>query len=61
MLLKDKKNNELSTVTIVLLRDEAQELMDSLNSMLTRAESSHEHIASADFKKEITVYVEKKI
>lgn len=57
MKLKDKENNELNAVTIVLLRDEAQELIDSLESMLSRTESSHEHITSSDLKKEITVYV----
>lgn len=53
-ILDQSDDKSLSRVTLYLLTSEAEELRDSLNSLLERS-SHHEHTPSADYTKEVTV------
>jgi hypothetical protein len=42
-------------VTLYLTRAEARELTDAVEAMLSRSESTHEHVADEGYQREITV------
>jgi hypothetical protein len=55
-ILNEANDESLSRIIVYLTLSEASELRDSLMSIL-ETKSHHEHIASADFKKELTISV----
>jgi hypothetical protein len=54
-LLDEKSGQSLARVILYLTRDEAAELRDSLNALLGSSGDRHEHVSSADYRKELTV------
>ena len=54
-ILDHGTNGSLNAVTIFLTRSEAEELQDSLNTLLQDQSDHHEHVNSLDFKKELIV------
>ena len=55
-LLDEDADASCNRVTCYLTRAEAQELRDSLEALLRGGMERHEHVSSADFGKEITVF-----
>ncbi|HVF05075.1 MAG TPA: hypothetical protein VNA20_09560 [Frankiaceae bacterium] len=47
-------------VELRLTEAEARELRDKLEAMLGDAEPRHEHVASADFQNQITVWLDRR-
>lgn len=56
-ILNEDENKSLDQVTIYLTLAEAQELRDSLESLLSNPIGHHEHIPNNDFSKELTVCI----
>lgn len=56
-MLDEERDRSLSRITILLSRAEAEELRDSLKSVLEPGVELHQHISSEDYQKEITVAV----
>jgi hypothetical protein len=52
-----KANGSLSGVGLGLTVSEARELRDSLDVLLGIPAGRHEHVSSADFKTEVTVWI----
>lgn len=52
------ENRRLQHVGLRLTVSEAEELRDSLVLLLTGARDRHEHVSSADYQTEITVWLE---
>lgn len=50
-------HRELSHVGLGLTETEARELRDSLQSLLDDPDERHEHIASSDFQRELTIWL----
>jgi len=48
---------ELTSVGLRLTRAEASELVDSLRALLAGGVERHEHVASADYRVEITLSI----
>jgi hypothetical protein len=58
MQIDDTANHrELSHLGLGLTEAEARELRDTLDSLLADPSSRHEHVASFDFQREITVWL----
>jgi hypothetical protein len=56
MRIEGKPGEPLSTAYLWLTRDEAQELRDAINDLLSGSDADwHAHISSADYQAEITV------
>ncbi len=55
-LLNDDTDTALARLTLLLTREEASELRDTLEAILAD-DSRHEHVPSGDYAKEITVAV----
>jgi hypothetical protein len=49
---------QLTSVGLQLTRSEASELIDSLQAVLGGGVDRHEHVTSADYQKEITVWIQ---
>jgi hypothetical protein len=43
---------------LALTRAEAQELRDTLDALLMAADGRHEHVSSADYQTEMTIWIE---
>ena len=56
-ILDEDENKSLNRVTIYLTLAEAQELRDSLESLVNSPIGRHEHIPNEDFSKELTVCI----
>lgn len=56
-ILDEQRDCSVAKATILLTRGEAEELRDSLESILANAVGNHAHAPSEDFQKEITVAV----
>lgn len=56
-ILDEVSDKALNRVTLYLTLSEARELRDAIESLLATPENHHQHISSADFKKEITVTI----
>ena len=58
MRIENGENRQaLARVGIELTRNECRELIDSLNTLIESDSGRHEHVASPDFKTEITVWL----
>ncbi|MEN6307507.1 MAG: hypothetical protein ABFD91_07100 [Anaerohalosphaeraceae bacterium] len=55
IILDEKIDKSISRLTLLLQQSEAEELRDSLESILKGKSGDHEHVPSEDYKKEITV------
>ena len=51
------ENRQLQHVGLRLTVSEAEELRESLGLLLTGAPDRHEHVSSADYQSEITVWL----
>ena len=49
----------LDNVGIGLTQEEAEELRDKLEILIADAASRHEHVSSADYQTELTVWIER--
>ncbi len=59
MILKDFDTGaSLHSVGIALTRSEAKELRSSLDDILGSEAGRHEHVSSADYQTEVTVWLE---
>jgi len=56
-ILDEIRDNSVEQATLLLTRAEAEELHDSLQSLLENAKGQHVHISSNDYQKEITVAI----
>lgn len=56
-ILDEQRDCTVAKATILLTKTEAEELRDSLESVLANRRENHAHIPSEDFRKEITVAV----
>jgi hypothetical protein len=56
-ILDEKQDTSVNRVTILLTQNEAQELRDSLESLLHDGKGQHAHIPDNDFRKEITIAI----
>lgn len=56
-ILDEQRDCSVAKATILLSRAEAEELRDSLESVLANGRGNHAHVPSEDFKKEITVAI----
>jgi hypothetical protein len=56
-LLDQDADKTLDRVVIYLTQSEAEELRDSLLSLLGKPRANHSHIPSEDFQKEITICI----
>jgi len=54
-MLDETRDRSLSRITLLLTQAEAEELRDSLESVLRGGIGQHEHTPSEDFEKEITI------
>jgi hypothetical protein len=58
MQIDDTANNrELRHVGLGLTETEARELRDTLDTLLEDPNERHEHVASSDFQRELTVWL----
>jgi hypothetical protein len=58
MRIKDLESQKrLYVVEICLTRDEAQELRDDLDVLLRDSGGRHEHVSSADYQTDLTVWI----
>ena len=61
MRIDDVANErELRHVSLGLAESEAIELRDALNTLLGDPEPRHEHVSSADYDRELTVWIVRK-
>lgn len=56
-ILDESHDISVERATVLLTRSEAQELLDSLQSILTGSEGMHAHVPSEDYQKEITIAI----
>jgi len=56
-ILDEKRDNSVDRATLLLTRSEAQELLDSLRSLLADGQGQHAHVPSEDYQKEITIAI----
>ena len=56
-ILDDESDKALNRITLFLTSAEAAELRDSVKLLLADDSHHHEHVSSADFKKELTLTV----
>ena len=56
-MLDEISDRKLDRVTLYLTRAEAQELRDSLGSILVNPRGNHAHVSSQDYRKELTVCI----
>ena len=56
-ILDQDRDKSVNRITLYLLRSEAEELKDSLESLLRPEGGHHEHVSSSDYSKEVTVTV----
>jgi hypothetical protein len=56
-MLDEKRDESLSRIVILLTRAEAEDLRDSLESILDDGIGHHAHTPSEDYQKEITVAI----
>lgn len=60
MRLEDAKSKlPLSSIIVGLTESEARELRDVLTQLLEDPSMGHEHVASADWATEVTVWIER--
>jgi hypothetical protein len=58
MRIENAENRQaLARVGIELTRGECRELIDSLTALMENGSGRHEHVASLDFKTEVTVWL----
>lgn len=58
MRIKDlEAKKPVHLVELCLTRAEAQELRDDLDTLLTDGGGRHEHVSSADYQTELTVWI----
>lgn len=48
---------QVNLIELCLTRSEAQELRDDLDTLLTDGGDRHEHVSSADYQTELTVWI----
>jgi len=56
-ILDQDADKSINQITLYLTVLEAQELRDSIDSLLQNETHHHEHISSEDYKKEITMTI----
>ena len=57
-LLDQSSEKALQSVTVYLTKDEAEELRDSVQSLLEQPTfQAHHHVYSKDFKRELTICI----
>lgn len=56
-ILADDLDRPLDRVTLLLTREEAKELLDSLKPLIMDPSQHHNHVSDSDFKKEVTIAV----
>ena len=56
-ILDETRDNSVDRATLLLTRSEAQELLDSLQSLLTDGKGQHAHVPSEDYLKEIAIAI----
>jgi len=56
-ILDQDKDSKVDQVTIFLQLEEAKQLRDSLNELISNPSIHHSHISSEDYQKEITVCI----
>lgn len=58
MRIEDAANGQsIAAAGLQLTPDEARELVDSLTALLASPPGRHEHVASADYRTELTVWI----
>lgn len=58
MQIKDlETKRHVNLIELCLTRAEAQELRDDLDTLLTEGGDRHEHVSSADYQTELTVWI----
>lgn len=58
MRIKDlEAKKQVNLIELCLTRAEAQELRDDLDTLLADAGNRHEHVSSADYETELTVWI----
>lgn len=58
MRIKDlEAKKQVHLVELCLTRSEAQELRDDLDTLLSDDSDRHEHVSSADYQTELTVWI----
>ncbi len=53
----ENRDNSVDRATLLLTRSEAQELLDSLQSLLANGGGQHAHVPSEDYQKEMTIAI----
>ena len=56
-ILDNESDRKLNRITIYLTVLEAQEMRDSLASLLSNKATQHEHVSNEDFQKEVTITI----
>jgi hypothetical protein len=56
-VLDEIRDNSVDRAMLLLTRNEAQELLDSLQFLLGDAKGQHAHVPSEDYEKEITIAI----
>jgi hypothetical protein len=56
-MLDENRDNSVDQATLLLTRSEAQELLDSLQSLLAKGQGQHAHVPSEDYQKELTIAI----
>lgn len=56
-ILDETRDNSVDRATLLLTRTEAQELLDSLQSLLADGAGQHAHVPSEDYQKEIAIAI----
>jgi hypothetical protein len=56
-LVDDVSKKKLNTISIFLTLSEAQELRDTLNSLIKKPLNNHAHISNYDYDREITIAI----
>jgi len=56
-ILDETRDNSVDRATLLLTRSEAQELLDSLKSLIADGKGQHAHVPSEDYKKEISIAI----
>lgn len=57
-ILDDESNKKLAYITIILTKNEVQQLLGYAKQLLEKTPSSeHYHLSSEDYQKEITIFM----
>jgi hypothetical protein len=56
-ILDEMRDNSVERATLLLTRSEAQEFLDSLQSLLDDGKGQHAHVPSEDYQKEIAIAI----